>query len=66
MLRHLPATLRKRRALQRRRRVPDCDVLRGGPLPLRPELSQSGLERAAVRALDALTSAYWKRVRTRI
>lgn len=54
---------RKRRRVQRGRRVSDGELLRGGPVPLRDEAVASPLERAAKRALDQVTGAWWLLVR---
>ena len=62
-LRHLPAILARRRHLQRRRRLPDREILKDGPLPLRPELTTSRWERLARHLLDRLARGYWQLVR---
>jgi GT2 family glycosyltransferase len=54
------AILRERRRIQRRRVVADRDVLVGGPLPFRRELTRGRVERAALGALDAIVAGYWK------
>lgn len=63
MLQHLPDVLAERRRIQRNRRTPDRDVLVGGPIPLRAEISTSAFERFARNALDRITSGYWALVR---
>jgi GT2 family glycosyltransferase len=57
---HLGATLRERRRIQRQRRVPDRQLLVGGPVPFRNELSTGAVERAARQVLDAVVQGYWK------
>ena len=57
---HLPQVLRERRRIQRARRVPDRELLMGGPVPFRRELSTSAIEVAARRLLDGVVQAYWK------
>lgn len=58
-VRHIPAILARRRAVQRERRVPDRELLNGGPLPFREELTPDPLQRAAREALDRVAVAYW-------
>jgi GT2 family glycosyltransferase len=58
----LPTILAKRRIVQGTRRVPDRSFITGGPVPFRPELIATSLERVAKGALDAVVGAYWKRV----
>ena len=60
---NLPEILRNRREVQTRRAVPDSALLIDGPIPFRQELTESALERAAKRTLDAMVSGYWKLVR---
>jgi GT2 family glycosyltransferase len=57
---HLPQTLRERRRVQGLRRVPDRQLLIGGPVPFRSELSAGALERAARQVLDVVVQSYWK------
>ncbi len=61
-VRHLPAILARRRAVQRERRVPDRELLKGGPLPFREELTPTRLQRVAKEALDRVAVAYWQLV----
>jgi GT2 family glycosyltransferase len=61
--RHLPELLRKRRAVQARRVIRDRDILQGGPLPFRPELTRSPLERAALRLLNGILGRWWAMAR---
>lgn len=63
MLTHLPEVLGERRRIQRNRRTPDREVLVGGPIPFRAELTTSAFERLARGALDRITSGYWALVR---
>jgi GT2 family glycosyltransferase len=52
-----------RRAVQRARALPDRELLRGGPIPFRPELAANGLERMGRALLDAFASANWSLVK---
>lgn len=63
---HLPQVLRERRRIQRARRVPDRELLIGGPIPFRRELSTSAVEVAARRLLDGVVMGYWKVARVLI
>lgn len=63
ILGHLPEVFRKRRVVQRNRARPDREVFIGGPIPFRQELTESSLERAAKRTLDALVGGYWKLIK---
>ena len=60
VLRNLPAVLRERRRIQRLRRVRDRDLLVGGRIPFRAELTTSAFEKFARKALDAVVVSYWK------
>lgn len=60
VVRHLPTVLRERRRVQRLRKVHDRDLLIGGALPFRRELSTGAVERAARSALDVIAQSYWK------
>ena len=62
IVRHLPAILGRRRAVQQERRVPDRELLSGGPLPFREELTPTPLQRTAKAALDRLAVGYWQLV----
>jgi GT2 family glycosyltransferase len=57
---NLPMIWRERRRIQRARTVPDRAVLIGGAAPFRAELTASGFERVARKALDVLLGSYWK------
>jgi len=58
----LPETLARRRLIQSERRRSDADLLTGGPIPFRAELTSSRLEMWAKRTLDDLTAVYWRAV----
>ena len=51
--------LRERRLVQAARRVADRDLLVGGPLPFRKELTPKSVDRLAVGALNGAARAYW-------
>lgn len=57
---HLPGVLAERRRIQRARRVPDREILIGGRIPFRAELTTGRLEMLARGFLDAVAAAYWK------
>ncbi|HVG00200.1 MAG TPA: glycosyltransferase family 2 protein [Chloroflexia bacterium] len=59
LVRHRQAIMRKRRAVQSARRLPDRDILSGGPLPFTSYVITSRLERLGKRTLDAVANAYW-------
>ncbi len=63
MLRHFRLVLHKRRLVQDNRKTRDREILRGGPMPFTRNLAQSGVERRAVRALDAFAARYWRLAR---
>jgi GT2 family glycosyltransferase len=60
VLQHLPTIWRERRRVQRLRKLPDRELLIGGPVPFRRELSTSSFEIAARRLLDGVVQTYWK------
>lgn len=60
---HPGATLRRRREVQRSRRISDRELLRPGPLPYTPGLLAGGPERLAREALERLVAGEWGRVR---
>ncbi len=60
MIPRIPATLGKRRAIQRLRRTPDRAILQGGRVPLRAELCRSALERRVMDALQRLFMSGWR------
>ena len=51
--------LRERRQVQSTRRVRDRDLLVGGPLPFRAELTTGRVERLALGLLNGAARAYW-------
>lgn len=57
---HLPAALGARRLTSRRRRVADCELIRGGPLTLWPPLTAGPVASTFGRALDALLRGWWR------
>jgi len=57
---HLGAILRERRRIQSTRRIPDRQIIIGGPIPFRAELTTGALERFARRVLEAVSQGYWK------
>lgn len=57
---HRAAILEERRRIQAKRRVPDRDLLRGGAVPFRAELTTSAAERLARRFFDGFAIAYWR------
>lgn len=54
----LPELLAKRRRVQRRRVLPDRELLVGGPLPFRRALAAGRVERGALSLLDAVVRAH--------
>lgn len=60
VLRNARAIWRERRVVQSMRRVPDRELLRGGRIPFRSELTSGAFEEATRRVLDAVVVAYWK------
>jgi hypothetical protein len=51
----------ERRCVQATRRINDREILRGGPVPFKPELSGGGLgAKMALGALNAFCVIYWK------
>ena len=63
MATHPGVTLRRRREVQRSRRVSDRALLVGGALPFTPGLLARGPERAARMLLERFTGAGWARAR---
>jgi GT2 family glycosyltransferase len=49
-----------RSAVQGTRRIGDRELLRGGPVPFRPELARGRGAKLALAILDAFCGAYWK------
>jgi GT2 family glycosyltransferase len=52
-----------RSAVQGTRRITDRELLRGGPVPFRPELAGGSGAKLALAMLNAFCGAYWKIVR---
>ncbi len=59
LLREAPSILARRRRWQRLRRVPDRDILVGGPLPFAPGFIQGAASQSAVRLLNSALRHYW-------
>lgn len=55
----LPGAREKRRAFQSSRRIPDRDLLVGGPLTVTPAVGGSAWKRAVLAALDLAMRAWW-------
>ena len=49
----------QRRGIQASRCIADRELLRGGPLPFKPELTTGGLARLALRSCNAMFQGYW-------
>ncbi len=56
---HLPSILRERRRFQRLRQRHDGDLVTGGQLPFRSELTAGDFEQFARRMLGRIASGYW-------
>jgi GT2 family glycosyltransferase len=59
LLSELPAILQRRQRWQRLRRLPDRDIITGGPLPFAPGFALSGRIAGAIKILNGLLNAYW-------
>lgn len=59
ILANLPQIARERRQVQSSRRLRDRDLLVGGPIPFRGELTTGGVERFALGLLNGTARAYW-------
>ncbi len=59
-IRNLRSIARRRREAQRRRVVPDGELLTGGPLPFAGEWKPGGPERVARSLLDSFSRLYWR------
>ena len=57
-LRHLPLLFRQRRDYQRRRKTPDADILKLGPLPLTTAMVSGPVAARAVRIFEATLRGY--------
>ena len=55
----LPKILSKRRVVQASRRVPDREILEGGPIPFASQMATSPVERAGRALLEGMSSTYW-------
>lgn len=60
ILKHRREIMVKRRHVQENRRRSDRELLTGGAIPFRDDLSTGMIEHAFRRALDVLASLYWK------
>jgi GT2 family glycosyltransferase len=60
MIRHAPDVIRRRREVQGARKLRDRDLIRGGAIPFREELTSGGLERRARDLLNSIAGAYWR------
>lgn len=58
-----PQLMRSRSAIQAKRRLPDRQLLVGGPLTFSPSLVDSGAARACARLLDLCLRAWWRLAR---
>jgi GT2 family glycosyltransferase len=54
--------MRKRRRLQHARKVPDRQLMIGGRIPFRQELTVSSIELGSRRVLDCIVMGYWRLV----
>ncbi len=63
MVRNSFALIRRRRAVQAARLVPDREILHGGPNPFTVQLTAGRAERAARKFLDIIVENYWKLIR---
>ncbi len=63
IVRSFPSIVARRRHIQKHRQVPDREILKGGRIPFRPELTTSPLENIAHRLLNFVASSYWAVVR---
>ncbi len=63
VIRELPATLHRRRSIQRTRKVPDSRLLHCAPMNMRSDLLTNPLLAGAKRLLDGIFGAYWIIVR---
>ena len=59
ILANLPQILRERQQVQASRRLRDRDLLVGGSIPFRGELTAGEVERFALRILNGTARAYW-------
>jgi GT2 family glycosyltransferase len=59
-LKALPEIRLERRRIQTSRKLPDRALLRGGPLPFKPELTRGRAAEIALAAMNFLSAVYWK------
>ncbi len=59
VLKNAVVLMKRRQAIQRRRRRPDRELLTGGSIPFRQELTGSRLERLGRTGLERLCAFYW-------
>ncbi len=57
------AALRERRAIQQARKLPDRELLIGGPLTIAPHVTMGGARGFALGLLDGFLRVWWKLVR---
>ncbi len=60
MGRHAPRVLARRRELQSARVATDAELMRGGEIPFREELTAGSIERKAQATLNGVVTAYWR------
>ena len=60
VFRHLPPLLAERRRIKSLRQVADRELITGGALPFRSELTTSRVERFARALLDHVANGYWQ------
>ena len=56
---NFPQIVRDRRQVQATRRLRDRDLLVGGPIPFRGDLTAGTIERFALGLLNGTARAYW-------
>lgn len=60
---HFFEILRKRRNIQKARKIPDREILRNGPIPFREnDLIKSPWERRGLNFLNRFAELYWRRI----
>jgi GT2 family glycosyltransferase len=60
IVRNFSTILRERRRIQKQRTIPDRQILVGGRIPFRDELTTSAVERFARDFLNFVVVSYWK------
>jgi GT2 family glycosyltransferase len=63
VFRNLPQLLKKRSELQRSRRIPDKEVLVGGPIYIRANLVEKSYLRFSMTVLNGVFEGYWRLVK---